>query len=166
MPDITHDPWDVEHAPFTDSGGQAPVHVVSVPYGYTLQPGKATLYPDAARVRIPYLWREIEVDWTADERPLNVLHVDPGAMEWMPTAFGRLPIGVQPVEGGYDKNGERFYHAICVFNDVTVPGKTGEHLVSGIHMCRALDVDSVVKRGARIPWNAIEHAVECEYKIL
>ncbi|VDC06812.1 unnamed protein product [Peniophora sp. CBMAI 1063] len=149
VPDITHDPWEVEHAPFTDSGGQAPVHVVSVPYGKTLQPGKATLHPDAVRVRIPYLWREVEVDWTADERPLNVLHVDPDAMDWISTSHGRIPVGVQPVEGGYDKTGERFYHAICTFNGVTVPGKTGEHLC-----------------GARFPWNGIEHSIECEYKIL
>lgn len=85
-------------------------------------------------MRIPYLWREIEVDWTADERPLNVLHVDADAMEWMSTSLGRIPIGVQPVEGGYDKNGERFYHATCVFNGVTVPGKTGEHLVSNARL--------------------------------
>ena len=42
---------------------------------------------------------------------------------------GRIPQGRRPVEGGYESNGVKLLHALGNIDGVSVPGKTGEHLV-------------------------------------
>lgn len=54
-------------------------------------------------------------------------------MEWVHTSAGRIPPGRRPVEGGYEEQGSKLYHAIGVISGVGVPGKTGEHL-NGCHV--------------------------------
>ncbi|KAI0766744.1 hypothetical protein BC629DRAFT_1537455 [Irpex lacteus] len=54
-------------------------------------------------------------------------------MEWVPAEGGRLPVGHRPVEGGYEENGAKLYHALAVVQGVKVPGKVGEHL-GGAHV--------------------------------
>ena len=51
-------------------------------------------------------------------------------MEWVPTRNGEVPPGRRPVEGGYESDGEKLYHALGNIDGVNVPGKTGKHLVS------------------------------------
>jgi hypothetical protein len=51
-------------------------------------------------------------------------------MEWIRTGHGHIPEGYRPVEGGYEANGARLYHAYARIDGVDVPGKTGTHLVS------------------------------------
>jgi hypothetical protein len=51
-------------------------------------------------------------------------------MEWVPTRDGEIPPGRRPVEGGYEANGKKLYHALGDIDGVDVPGKTGIHLVS------------------------------------
>ena len=53
-------------------------------------------------------------------------------MEWVQTHNGELPPGRRLVEGGYESNGEKLYHALGKIGEVEVPGKTGKHLVSDI----------------------------------
>jgi len=69
-------------------------------------------------------------------------------MEWVPTQNGEIPPGRRPVEGGYESNGEKLYHALGNIDGVDVPGKTGKHL-----------------GGANIPFASYEHILR-EYKIL
>lgn len=69
-------------------------------------------------------------------------------MEWVPTRNGEIPPDRRPIEGGYESNGEKLYHALGDIGEVKVPGKTGKHL-----------------GGANIPFDGYEHVVR-EYKIL
>jgi hypothetical protein len=50
-------------------------------------------------------------------------------MEFVQASRGRVPQGRRPIEGGYEENGAKLYHALAVVDGVRVPGKTGEHLV-------------------------------------
>ena len=52
-------------------------------------------------------------------------------MEWVPAKNGEIPPDRRPVEGGHESGGQKLYHALGKIDDVNVPGKTGEHLVSG-----------------------------------
>ncbi|KAF9450356.1 hypothetical protein P691DRAFT_665543, partial [Macrolepiota fuliginosa MF-IS2] len=49
-------------------------------------------------------------------------------MEWVHTSYGQIPPGRRPIEGGYEENGGKLYHALANVNGVNVPGKTGDHL--------------------------------------
>jgi hypothetical protein len=69
-------------------------------------------------------------------------------MEWVPTRDGQIPPGRRPVEGGYESNGVKLYHAFGGIDGVRVPGKTGEHL-----------------GGANIPFGGYEHILH-HYDIL
>jgi hypothetical protein len=69
-------------------------------------------------------------------------------MEWVPTREGKIPQGRHPVEGGYESNGSKLFHALADMDGVKVPGKTGEHL-----------------GGANIPFGGYEHIAR-EYQIL
>ena len=51
-------------------------------------------------------------------------------MEWVPTRDGGLPHGRRLVEGGYESNGAKLYHALADIDGVKVPGKAAGHLVS------------------------------------
>ena len=51
-------------------------------------------------------------------------------MEWVPTENGQIPPGRRPVEGGYESNGSKLYHALGLVQGVFAPGKAGLHLVS------------------------------------
>lgn len=83
-------------------------------------------------MRISYDKKEVDVDWASAEQPVEIIGIDPDTMVWVPANHGHLPIGMQPIEGGYDKDDHRLYHATYVFDGCTVPGKTGEHLVSDV----------------------------------
>jgi hypothetical protein len=58
----------------------------------------------------------------------DLLPFVPNLMEWVPASYGRIPSGRGPVEGGYEENGAKLYHAVAVVNGLKVPGKAGEHL--------------------------------------
>ncbi|KAH9972043.1 hypothetical protein BGW80DRAFT_1206923 [Lactifluus volemus] len=49
-------------------------------------------------------------------------------MEFVPTSHGRIPLGRQPVKGGFECAGQRLYHAAAVVHGIKIPGKTGIHL--------------------------------------
>jgi hypothetical protein len=59
----------------------------------------------------------------------DLLPIDNESMEWVPTRDGVIPSGRRPIEGGYEEHGARLFHAYADINGVSVPGKTGEHLV-------------------------------------
>jgi len=58
----------------------------------------------------------------------DLLPFNPATMEFVPTAYGKIPPGRRPIEGGYEEFGLKLYHAVASINGVRVPGKTGEHL--------------------------------------
>lgn len=73
--------------------------------------------------RVPYAGSEHEHHGRYDLLPITP------AMEWVITREGQLPPGRRLVEGGYEENGEKLYHAAAIISGVEVPGKTGHHLV-------------------------------------
>ncbi|KAH9945163.1 uncharacterized protein BXZ73DRAFT_38046 [Epithele typhae] len=78
----------------------------------------------------------------------DLLPFDPATMEWVPAANGQIPSGRRPIEGGYEENGEKLYHALASVNGTMVPGKTGTHLGA-----------------ANVPWGGQEHCIR-QYQIL
>ena len=58
----------------------------------------------------------------------DLLPFDPSTMELVPTSRGEIPAGRRPIEGGYEENGAKLYHAVANVQGVKVPGKTGQHL--------------------------------------
>ena len=120
------------------------------------------------RVRLSYDGKEIDTDWASTEQPVEIVGIDLNIMEWVPTNLGHIPIGMQPVEGGYDNDDQRLYHAAFVFDGCTVPGKTGEHLVSFIRPAISFTSlhGNIRQNGAMFPWGGKECFKENDYKIL
>jgi len=106
------------------TGGTFPVFLGSAIFNNSVHPCKIcpSLIPPC---RVPYGGSEVEHRGRYDLLPF-----DPETMEWIPTSLGRIPTHRRPVQGGYEENGARLYHAMATVRDMRVPGKTGEHLVS------------------------------------
>ena len=78
----------------------------------------------------------------------DLLPINDQTMEWVPASHGKIPPGRRPVEGGYEENGMRLFHAIVYIDNVWVPGKTGEHLVRiSIHCAISLLLDQTYGPG-------------------
>lgn len=90
-------------------------------------------------------------------------------MEWVRTSGKQIPPGRRPVEGGYEENGGKLYHALGNINGVKVPGKCGEHLVCGSYTLQfssnPLIYCSFAKGGANIAFGGGEQFCS-EYEIL
>jgi len=70
-------------------------------------------------------------------------------MEWVRTGNGKIPQGRWPIEGGYEENGTKLYHAVAPVDGIRVPGKTSEHL-----------------GGCNVGFGNREHFVQENYEIL
>lgn len=107
-----------------DADGRTPVFIGSALFERAVHPCKI----------IPTFQPPARVAWGGGEREhrgrYDLLPFDPNTMEWVPASHGQLPPGRRPVEGGYEENGEKLYHALALVQGVRVPGKTGTHLVS------------------------------------
>lgn len=110
-------------APCLDTGGTAPVFLGSAIFNNSVHPCKIVPHL-TPHCRVPYGGSEVEHPGRYDLLPF-----DPETMEWVPSSLGRIPSHRRPVQGGYEENGARLYHALATVRDVKVPGKTGEHLV-------------------------------------
>ena len=106
-----------------DADGVSPVFIGSAILDDCVHPCKIipSVHPPC---RIPYGGNELE-----HHGRYNLLPITPD-MEWVATRNGEIPSGRRPVEGGYESNGEKLFHAIGNINGIDVPGKTGRHLVS------------------------------------
>ena len=106
-----------------DVDGKSPVYVGSAIFESSVHPCKIafSVYPPC---RVAYGSAEV---WHYGKYEL--LPITSG-MEWVPTKNGEIPHGRRPVEGGYESDGLKLYHALGKIDDVDVPGKAGEHLVS------------------------------------
>jgi len=124
-----------------DADGKTPVFVGSAIFEDSVHPCKI----------VPSLRPPCRVAYGGTEREhhgrYDLLPISP-EMEWVPTREGKIPSGRRPVEGGYESNGVKLFHALGSMDGVNVPGKTGEHL-----------------GGANIPFGGYEQVVR-EYKIL
>jgi hypothetical protein len=105
-----------------DADGVSPVFVGSAIFNDSVHPCKIvpSLRPPC---RVSYGGTELEHHGRYDLLPITP------EMEWVPTREGKTPHGRHPVEGGYESNGAKLYHALGHIDRVSVPGKTGEHLV-------------------------------------
>ena len=105
-----------------DADGVSQVFVGSAIFEDSVHPCK--IVPSISpSCRVPYGGTEREHHGRYD-----LLPVTPD-MEWIPTKEGRIPEGRRPIEGGYESDGVTLYHALGNIDGVSVPGKTGEHLV-------------------------------------
>ena len=111
------------YPPFFDADGTSPVFIGSAIFQSSVHPCKiaARLQPPC---RVPYGGVEHEHRGRYDLLPFM-----PETMEWVRASQGRLPQDRRPVEGGYEDNGARLYHAVATVEGVQVPGKAGAHLV-------------------------------------
>lgn len=116
------DPSQAGQPPFYDADGVSPVFVGSALLNGSVHPCKIGphLQPFAS---VPYGGAEYGHHGRFDLLPFR-----PDQMEFVHTSHGVIPAGRRPVEGGYEENGNKLYHAVAVVNGVRVPGKTGEHL--------------------------------------
>jgi hypothetical protein len=74
--------------------------------------------------RVPYNGEELQHPGRYDLLPFI-----PSAMEWVSTSGGKVPISRRPIEGGYDEDGSKLYHAAARIDHIIVPGKTSSRLV-------------------------------------
>lgn len=122
-------PSHAKEPPCHDTGGTThPVFLGSAIFNNSVHPCKICPRLDPP-CRVPYGGSEVEHQGRYDLLPF-----DKETMVWVPTSLGRIPAHRRPVQGGYEENGARLYHAMATVRDVRVPGKTGEHLVSVVFL--------------------------------
>jgi len=106
-----------------DADGVSPVYIGSALFESSVQPCKIGPHLQPTPVALAYGGGEVNHDGRYDLLPFV-----PDQMEWVPAQYGQIPPGRRPVEGGYEENGGKLYHALVNVNGIRVPGKTGEHL--------------------------------------
>ena len=117
-------PDQVGRPPATDfNSSTGPIFIGSAIFPDSVHPCKITpsLHPPC---RVSLNGGELEHHGRYDLLPITL------DMEWVPTANGQIPPGRRPVEGGYESNGGKLYHALGTIQGVQVPGKAGERIVS------------------------------------
>jgi len=116
------DPNQAGQPPCYDADGVSPVFIGSALLDRSVHPCKIGphLQPYAS---VPYGGGEYGHHGRFDLLPFR-----PDQMEFVHTSHGLIPAGRRPIEGGYEEDGNKLYHAVAVVNGVRVPGKTGEHL--------------------------------------
>ncbi|KAH7927931.1 hypothetical protein BV22DRAFT_1031264 [Leucogyrophana mollusca] len=132
-----------KNPPCYDADGNSPVFIGSAIFPNSVHPCK--IAPDLnPPCRVPYGGTEVE-----HQGRFDLLPFDPETMEFVPTSLGRIPHGRRPVEGGYEENGAKLYHAMSWIRGTRVPGKTGVHL-----------------GGCNIAFGCEEHVITRGYEIL
>ena len=109
-------------APFIDLDG-TPIFVGSAVHGESIQPCKIS---PVASWRCLFAMNGTEITPTTN---YTLLLIDGSTMEWVPTRSGKVPPRKIAVEGGYEEDGTRLYHAMTHWNNLNVVGKTGEQIV-------------------------------------
>ncbi|KII89935.1 hypothetical protein PLICRDRAFT_108636 [Plicaturopsis crispa FD-325 SS-3] len=130
--------------PCVDADGHSPVFFGSALFERSVHPCKVAPHLAPTPCRVSYGGSETEHQGRYDLLPFI-----PETMEFVRTRGGKIPPGRRPVEGGYEEDGAKLYHAVATIDGVRVPGKAGAHL-SG---------------GCSVAFGGVERAVE-EYEIL
>jgi Protein of unknown function (DUF3421) len=158
--------------PFMDADGHSPVFMGSAIMQSSVHPCKIGphLEPPSA-CRVSYGGHEYEHHGRYDLLPFI-----PERMEFVPTSHGRIPLGRQPIKGGFEYTGQELYHAAAVVHGIKIPGKTGIHLVCGsCYPTSALGILPFAKRndsscsyqgGCNVAYGGEEHQVKEDYEIL
>ena len=122
------DPNQTGPPAFVDADGISPIFVGSALMDNSVHPCKIGphLNPFAS---VPYGGGE-----HAHQGRFDLLPFRPDQMEWVRTSGGMIPPGRRPIEGGYEEDGNKLYHAVGVVSGVRIPGKTGEHLCVPFHL--------------------------------
>jgi len=128
--------------PATGFDGLTPEYIGSAIFPDSVQPCRIVLAPHPA-CRVLYGGSEVDHHGRYD-----LLPVTPD-MEWVPASHGQIPPGRRPVDGGYESNGAKLYHALGFIQGINVPGKAGAHL-----------------GGAAIPFMGAENNIQENYSIL
>ncbi|KAH6913066.1 hypothetical protein BKA70DRAFT_1076218, partial [Coprinopsis sp. MPI-PUGE-AT-0042] len=131
------------YPPLFDADGASPIFIGSALFGDSVHPCKIGPHLRPSVCSVPYDGREFPHEGRYDLLPFV-----PDQMEWVRASNGRIPQGRRPIEGGYEANGHKLYHALANVDGVRVPGKTGEHL-----------------NGANVPFGGREVSAE-HYEIL
>ncbi|TFK40325.1 hypothetical protein BDQ12DRAFT_602682 [Crucibulum laeve] len=126
-----------------DADGVSPIFIGSALFENSVHPCKIGPHLSPA-ASVPYGGTE-----HAHHGRYDLLPFISQQMEWVPTAHGRIPEYRRPVEGGYEDNGSKLYHALANFQGIRVPGKTGEHL-----------------GGCNFAFGGAEHVAQEDYAIL
>jgi hypothetical protein len=144
-----------------DADRVSPVFIGSALFEKSVHPCKigSHLQPHAS---VPYAGAE-----HGHQGRYDLLPFVPEQMEWVHTSHGRVPPGRRPIEGGYEENGGKLYHALANVNGVAVPGKTGEHLyvVSSLPNHHHSESLHIHRGGANVAFGG-EEKVYQEYQIL
>ncbi|KIL67559.1 hypothetical protein M378DRAFT_32008, partial [Amanita muscaria Koide BX008] len=122
---------------------RSPLYFGSVLFPRSVHPCKVGAHLDP-HAQVAYGGREQGHSGRYDLLPFS-----PQTMELVRTSRGQIPPGRRPVEGGYEENGTKLYHAVAIVQGVKVPGKTGLHL-----------------GGANVGFGGEEHVVADNYEIL
>lgn len=89
-------------------------------------------------------------------------------MELVPTSRGAIPQGRRPVEGNYDRQGRKLYHAMLYVVGRQFPGMCAEHLVSASLITRCLSnrIRNFIQDGAQGVLQGKKYTLETGYAIL
>ena len=135
-----------------DADGRTAVYIGSALFEKSVHPCK--IVPAfSPPPRVGYGGREVEHRGRYDLLPF-----DSTTMEWVPTSHGQIPYGRRPVEGGYEENGQKLYHALATVNGVKVPGKAGTHIhvrrccCQGVSLSRLADFSTLGWRQCAFRW--------------
>jgi len=129
-------------APCHEADG-SPVYFGSALFENSVHPCKITPHL-SEHCGVPYAGSEY---WHHGR--FDLLPFDPNTMELVTTNWGQIPQGRRPIEGGYEEDGAKLYHAVGLVSGVRVPGKAGAHL-----------------GGCNVSFAGGEHAVTQNYEIL
>jgi len=137
------DPQQLGQPPFYDADGTSAIFIGSALFERSVHPCKIGrhLQPFAS---VPYGGGEHGHHGRYDLLPFR-----PDQMEFVRTSHGMIPPGRRPIEGGYEEDGTKLYHAVGVVNGLRVPGKCSEHL-----------------RGSRVAFGGVEYSIDDNYEIL
>lgn len=128
--------------PATDFDGSTPVFIGSAIFPDSVHPCRIVPSPQPL-CRVLHNGSEVEHHGRYDLLPVTQ------DMEWVPAKHGELPPGRRPIEGGYESNGKKLYHALGFIKGLYVPGKAGGHL-----------------QGAIIPFEGSEYHLAENYSVL
>jgi hypothetical protein len=104
-------------APFVEKDGTTPTYVGSAYLDDGAVIPCKVVVQDKLRAFAPYHGEKAVEDF-------SILHVDLSRMEWIVTSNGEIPVGREPVEGGWEPDRPRLFHSYGDVGGVKVPGKT------------------------------------------
>ena len=150
----------------TDLDGTTPLYFGSAILDGAVIPGRVV---DMRTCQV--LQEDVVVERTIG---FSVLPFDGTNMELVPTSRGAIPQGRRPVEGNYDEQGRKLYHAMLYVVGRQFPGMCAEHVVSAslVIVVSELDCDAsflayvTIQGGAQGVFQGQKYVLETGYTML